>query len=244
MTVIVTGGSRGIGRAIVLECAKQGVAVAFTYKSGNAAAEETLVLAGNESPNTKVKAYQADVTDEAGCVELVKQVEEDLGHVTGLVNNAGINKDGLLVRMGEQQFRDVIDTNLVGAFLMTKAVMSGMLKRRGGSIVQMSSVVGVQGNAGQTNYAAAKAGLIGMSKSLAKEVGSRGIRVNVVNPGFVSTEMTDQLSDKLKQQVLDRIALKRFADPAEIASVVSFLLSDKASYVTGTTIDVSGGISL
>ena len=244
MTVIVTGGSRGIGRAIVLECAKQGVDVAFTYKSGHAAAEETLVLAGNESPNAKVKAYQADVTDEAGCVELVKQVEEDLGSVTGLVNNAGINKDGLLVRMGEQQFRDVIDTNLVGAFLMTKAVMSGMLKRRGGSIVQMSSVVGVQGNAGQTNYAAAKAGLIGMSKSLAKEVGSRGIRVNVVNPGFVSTEMTDQLSDKLKQQVLDRIALKRFADPAEIASVVSFLLSDKASYVTGTTIDVSGGISL
>lgn len=244
MAVIVTGGSRGIGRAIVLAIAAQGEDVAFTYKSGNAAAEETLILAGKEAPEARVKAYQADVTKEADCLELVKKVEADLGPVTGLVNNAGINQDGLLIRMSEEQFRNVIDTNLVGAFLMTKAVMSGMLKRRSGSIVQMSSVVGVQGNAGQSNYAAAKAGLVGMSKSLAKEVGSRGIRVNVVNPGFVATEMTDKLPEKLKERAKERIVLKRFAEPAEIASAVFFLLSDASSYITGTELDVSGGISL
>lgn len=244
MAIIVTGGSRGIGRAIVLAAAARGEDVAFTFKSGNAAAEETLILAGKETPEARVKAYRADVTKEEDCVELVKQVEEDLGPVTGLVNNAGINQDGLLIRMSEEQFRNVIDTNLVGAFLMTKAVMSGMLKRRGGSIVQMSSVVGEQGNAGQSNYAAAKAGLLGMSKSLAKEVGSRGIRVNVVNPGFVSTEMTDKLPEKLKEQAKSRIVLKRFAEPAEIASAVLFLLSEESSYITGTALDVSGGISL
>ena len=244
MAIIVTGGSRGIGRAIVLAAAARGEDVAFTFKSGNAAAEETLILAGKETPEARVKAYRADVTKEEDCVELVKQVEEDLGPVTGLVNNAGINQDGLLIRMSEEQFRNVIDTNLVGAFLMTKAVMSGMLKRRGGSIVQMSSVVGEQGNAGQSNYAAAKAGLLGMSKSLAKAVGPRGIRVNVVNPGFVSTEMTDKLPEKLKEQAKSRIVLKRFAEPAEIASAVLFLLSEESSYITGTALDVSGGISL
>ena len=244
MAIIVTGGSRGIGRAIVLAAAARGEDVAFTFKSGNAAAEETLILAGKETPEARVKAYRPDVTKEEDCVELVKQVEEDLGPLTGLVNNAGINQDGLLIRMSEEQFRNVIDTNLVGAFLMTKAVISGMLKRRGGSIVQMSSVVGEQGNAGQSNYAAAKAGLLGMSKSLAKEVGSRGIRVNVVNPGFVSTEMTDKLPEKLKEQAKSRIVLKRFAEPAEIASAVLFLLSEESSYITGTALDVSGGISL
>lgn len=239
---IITGSSRGIGAAIAENLASQGINVVINCRSS---------LAQGEAVAEKCRAYGVeaialawDVADYAACEENVKTVIEKMGDITILVNNAGITQDGLLVRMTEQQFDAVIDNNLKSAFYMTKICGSYMMKKRYGRIVNISSVAGVYGNAGQANYAAAKAGLIGFTKSVAKELGSRNITVNAVAPGFVETDMTKDLPEQLKETAKGNIALKRFAKPEEIASVVGFLCSPQASYITAQAILVDGGMAL
>lgn len=233
--VLVTGGSRGIGRAIVEWVYRAGGYVAFTYK-GSAAAAESLVAMDPE----RVWAFQADVTEYEKAQEVVQQVVSKWGRIDGLVNNAGITRDNLLLRMSPDQWREVLDANLTGTFNYSKAVLRFMLPQKRGSIVNMSSVVGLSGNPGQANYAAAKAGIIAFSKSLAKEVGSRNIRVNVVAPGFIQTDMTAKLptTDWLKT-----IPLGRVGQPEEVASVCGFLLSEAASYISGQVIVVDGAMT-
>jgi 3-oxoacyl-[acyl-carrier protein] reductase len=239
-TAIVTGASRGIGRGIAQEFANQGANVAFTYSSSEGPAkalEEELVGLG-----VKAKAYKSDAADFSAAQELVDQVLKDFGSIDVLVNNAGITKDNLLMRMSEQDFDKVIEVNLKSIFNMTKAVQRTMLKQRQGSIINMSSVVGVKGNAGQTNYAASKAGIIGFSKSVALELGSRNIRSNVVAPGFIETEMTGALDEKVVQGWRDAIPLKRGGSPKDIANACVFLASDMSDYVTGQVLQVDGGM--
>ncbi|SHG32591.1 3-oxoacyl-[acyl-carrier-protein] reductase [Salegentibacter echinorum] len=238
---IITGGSRGIGKGIAEVFAKQGANVAFTY---NSSADAANVLAEELSKlGVKAKAYQSNAASFKEADQLVKDVAEDFGSIDILVNNAGITKDNLLMRMSEEDFDKVIEVNLKSIFNMTKAVQRTMLKQRKGSIINMSSVVGVSGNAGQANYAASKAGIIGFSKSMAQELGSRNIRTNVVAPGFIETEMTAKLDEKVVDGWRQAIPLKRGGSPEDIANTCVFLGSDLSAYITGQVLHVDGGMN-
>ena len=237
---LVTGASRGIGRAIAIRLAAEGAKVAINFAGNTEKAEA--VKAEIEAAGGEALLVQANVADAAAVEEMVAKVVEAFGGIDVLVNNAGITRDGLLVRMKDEDFDAVLDTNLKGVFYCTKAVSKLMMKKRSGSIVNMTSVVGVNGNAGQTNYAAAKAGVIGFSKSAAKEFASRGITVNMVAPGFIDTDMTSVLSDKAKEAALAGIPLQRMGTPENVADAVAFLVSDQAAYITGQVIHVDGGM--
>ncbi|MFD2697863.1 3-oxoacyl-[acyl-carrier-protein] reductase [Mesonia sediminis] len=237
---IVTGASRGIGKGIALAFAQQGANVAFTYSSSKQAAEE--LEKELQSLGVKAKAYQSNAANFEEAQKLVEQVNEEFDSIDILVNNAGITKDNLLMRMSEADFDKVIEVNLKSIFNMTKAVQRTMLKQRKGSIINMSSVVGVKGNAGQANYAASKAGMIGFSKSIALELGSRNIRSNVIAPGFIETEMTDKLDEKTVEGWRQAIPLKRGGSPEDIANACVFLGSDMSAYITGQVINVDGGM--
>lgn len=239
-TAIVTGASRGIGKGIATVFAQQGANVAFTYSSSSEAAE---ALEKELSDlGVKVKAYKSNAANFEAAQQLAADVLNDFGQIDILVNNAGITKDNLLMRMGEEDFDKVIEVNLKSVFNMTKAVQRTMLKQRKGSIINMSSVVGVKGNAGQTNYAASKAGIIGFSKSVALELGSRNIRSNVIAPGFIETEMTAKLDEATVEQWRAGIPLKRGGSPDDIANACVFLASDLSAYITGQTLNVDGGM--
>ena len=237
---IITGASRGIGKSIAQEFVRQGATVVFTYLSSEEKAnqlEKELSAGGG-----KVKGIRSDASKMEDALALVDQVIELFGTIDILVNNAGITRDTLLMRMSEEQWDEVINTNLKSVFNLTKAVIRPMLKARAGSIVNMSSVVGVQGNAGQANYAASKAGLIGFTKSVAQELGSRNIRCNAIAPGLIETEMTGALDEKVVQEWRDAIPLKRGGQPLDVANTTVFLASDMSAYVTGQTIHVCGGM--
>ncbi len=240
-TAIVTGGSRGIGRAICLELARLGANVVFSYAGNAAAAEETVQLV--EQTGVAARAIQGDVTCADAAKELVEAARE-LGGVDILVNNAGITRDKLAARMSEDDFDAVIATNLKGAFLMTKAVLRPMMRAKSGAIVNMASVVGIMGNAGQANYAASKAGLIGMTKSIAREVASIGIRVNAVAPGYIETDMTAAMPEAAQQAMCSAIPAARPGKPEDVAHAVAFLVSDEAAYITGQVIAVDGGMAM
>ena len=237
---LVTGASRGIGRAIALRLAEEGAKVAINYAGNTARAEE--VRKEIESRGGEALLVQADISDSKAVETMVSQVAERFGQIDILVNNAGITRDGLLMRMKEEDFDAVIDTNLRGVFYCTKAVSKLMMKKRSGRIVNMASVVGLTGNAGQTNYAAAKAGVVGFSKSAARELASRGITVNAVAPGFIDTDMTAAMTDKAKETTLANIPLKRMGRPEDVANAVLFLVSDQAAYITGQVVNVDGGM--
>ncbi|HCQ24520.1 MAG TPA: 3-oxoacyl-[acyl-carrier-protein] reductase [Flavobacteriaceae bacterium] len=239
-TAIITGASRGIGRGIALAFAKQGCNIAFTYSSSVDAAqslENELIATG-----VHAKGYQSDAADFDAAQQLVDDVLSHFETVDILINNAGITKDNLLMRMGEADFDHVMNINLKSVFNVTKAIQRTFLKQRHGSLIHMSSVVGVKGNAGQANYAASKAGIIGFSKSVALELGSRNIRSNVVAPGFIETEMTDQLSEDVVQGWRDGIPLKRGGTPEDVANACVFLASDLSNYITGQVLHVDGGM--
>ena len=237
---LVTGASRGIGRAVALQLASEGAKVALNFAGNEAAANavcEEIKSAGGQAILVK-----ADVSDEAAVQQMVQTVAEAFGRIDILVNNAGITRDGLLARMKEEDWDAVLSTNLKGVFLTTKAATKLMMKQRAGRIVNMASVVGVTGNAGQANYSAAKAGVIGFTKTIAKELASRGITANAVAPGFIDTDMTSALSDKAKEAALSGIPLGRMGTPEDIAAAVLFLVSDQASYITGQVLNVDGGM--
>ncbi len=235
---LITGGSRGIGEAIVRRFVEEGARVAFTYRSSSKRAEEIVAELGAD----KVTAYQSDAASYASSEALIKDVMNDMGKIDVLVNNAGITKDTLLMRMSEDQWDAVINTNLKSVFNLTKNIMRPMMKARGGSIINISSVVGVMGNPGQANYVASKAGVIGFTKTVAKEVGSRGIRCNAIAPGFIETDMTDELDEKTKEAYLGNIPMKRLGRGDEVANACVFLASDLSSYVSGQTINVCGAM--
>ena len=239
-TTIITGASRGIGSGIARVFAQHGSNIAFTFNSSSGPAK----LLENELKEygVKVKSYQSDASKFDSAQKLISNIIDDFGQINTLINNAGITKDNLLMRMAEEDFDRVIEVNLKSVFNMTKAVQRTMLKQRSGSIINMSSVVGVKGNAGQTNYAASKAGIIGFSKSVALELGSRNIRCNVIAPGFIETEMTAKLDISTVEEWRKGIPLKRGGTPEDIANVCIFLASDLSSYVTGQTIHVDGGM--
>jgi len=239
-TALVTGGSRGIGRAIALRLATQGADVAFTYRGNAAAAAET--VAGIEALGRKALAIQGDARAPETAEAVVKAVLEAFGRIDILVNNAGVTRDDLIMRMTEEAWLEVIETNLSGAFWMTKAVTRPMLKARGGRIINITSVSGQAGQMGQANYSSAKAGLIGLTKATARELASRGITANAVAPGFVLTELTQDLNDDLKAQLVERTPLGRFGTTEEIAAAVAFLASDEAAYITGHVLAVDGGL--
>jgi 3-oxoacyl-[acyl-carrier protein] reductase len=232
-TALVTGGSRGIGRAIAAELANAGAQVVVGYRSGNEEAEGVASEIGG-------KAIQADVSDP----DEAKRLVDEAGEVDVLVNNAGVTRDGLLVRMPDEDWRNVLDTNLGGTFNTCRAASRGMMKRRSGAIVNISSVVGVHGNPGQTNYAASKAGIIGFTKALARELGSRGVRANVVAPGYISTRLTNELPEELRQTMLANTPLGRFGESQDVAGAVRFLCSDAAAFVTGEVLLVDGGLGM
>jgi len=241
-TAIITGATRGIGRGIAVEFANQGANVAFTYSSSVDAAkalEDELNALG-----IKAKGYQSNAAEFDTAQELAKEILKEFDSIDILVNNAGITKDNLLMRISEDDFDKVIDVNLKSVFNMTKAVIRPMMKQRSGSIINMSSVVGLKGNAGQSNYAASKSGILGFSKSVALELGSRNIRSNVIAPGFIETEMTGKLDEATVQTWRDAIPLKRGGTPKDIANACVFLASDLSSYITGQTLSVDGGLNL
>ncbi|WP_053219700.1 3-oxoacyl-[acyl-carrier-protein] reductase [Virgibacillus senegalensis] len=237
---LVTGASRGIGKAIALELAKQGAKVAVNFAGNEAKAQE--VVEEIERLGGEALKIKANVSEEAEVKQMIKQVVESLGSLDILVNNAGITRDNLLMRMKEEEFDQVIDTNLKGVFLCTKGVTRQMMKQKSGRIINIASVVGVSGNPGQANYVAAKAGVIGLTKSTAKELASRNILVNAVAPGFIETDMTDQLTDEQRQGMQELIPLAKLGNGEDVAKVVRFLASEDANYITGQTIHVDGGM--
>lgn len=237
---VVTGATRGIGRAIAIRLAEDGFDVVINYRGDVGPAEE--LAREIEAAGGKSHAIKADVTKADDVASLIEGAINAFGKVDVLVNNAGITRDTLIMRMSEDDWDAVLETNLKGAFLCSKAVIRPMMRQRSGSIVNVSSVVGLVGNAGQANYAAAKAGMIGMTKTLAKEVGSRGIRVNAVAPGFIETRLTDVLPENLKEGAKEQVALKRFGTPEEVAGAVAFLVSSSAAYITGNVLSVDGGL--
>lgn len=237
---LITGGSRGIGRVIALTLAGAGYDIAFCYTSNEEAAKET--AAEIEKTGVKALPIKTDVSNESDVTTMVQAAKDTLGSIDVLVNNAGITRDGLLLRMSDKDISDVLNTNLKSAFYTTKAVLRDMMKNRHGKIINITSIVGITGNAGQSNYAASKAGLIGFTKSVADEYGSKGICVNAVAPGFIETEMTDKLPEEVKAAYLERIGLKRFGTPEDVANVVKFLASPDSDYITGQVIEVTGGM--
>ncbi|MBA4538111.1 3-oxoacyl-[acyl-carrier-protein] reductase [Bacillus aquiflavi] len=239
-TALVTGASRGIGREVAIELAKQGANVAINYAGSKDKANE--VVAEITSIGREAFSVQGNVSDNNSVVNMIKETINRFGALDILVNNAGITKDNLIMRMKEEEWDDVINTNLKGVFLCTKAVTRQMMKQRSGRIINIASVVGVSGNPGQANYVAAKAGVIGLTKTTAKELASRGITVNAVAPGFISTDMTDKLSEEIKHEMLKLIPLARFGEATDIAKVVSFLASEDSAYMTGQTLHVDGGM--
>ena len=239
---LVTGASRGIGRAIALALAAEGADVVVNYAVSEAAAKE--VAAEIVAMGRKAFVVQADISSNEAATAMVDEVVKEFGRIDILVNNAGITRDGLLMRMSEEDFSDVIDVNLKGTFHCIRFASRQMMKQRSGRIINMASVAGLYGNPGQINYSASKAAVIGMTKTVAKELGSRGVGVNAVAPGFIKTPMTDKLTEEQKNAVLNLIAMKRYGLPEEIAGVVSFLASEDSSYVTGQVIEISGGLSM
>lgn len=237
---MITGATRGIGKQIALTLANEGYNIVLNYRTEN----DELKQLKNEIESKKVKCLtvQGDVTNFEDCKQMIESAIKEFGKIDVLVNNAGITKDMLLARMKEEDFKQVIDVNLVGTFNMTKNVISYMMKARNGRIINISSVVGIAGNAGQTNYSASKAGIIGFTKSLAKEVASRNILVNAVAPGFIETNMTDVLKQEVKDEIAKNIPLKRMGTPQDVANVVKFLSSEDSSYITGQVISVDGGM--
>ncbi len=237
---LVTGGGRGIGRAIAVRLAEGGARVAISYRSNDASARETAEMV--RAAGAECEIFKGDVASQEDVETLMKGVGEAFGPVEILVNNAGTTRDNLLMRMKDAEFDEVIATNLKGTYLCTRAALRGMVRGRWGRIVNISSVVGLLGNAGQANYAASKAGMIGFTKSAAREVAGRGITANVVAPGYVETELTAGLPESIKEQILGQVPVGRFGEPGEIAEVVAFLAGDGAAYVTGQTIAVDGGM--
>lgn len=235
---LVTGATRGIGKEIALELAKNGFDIAVNYRG----TQDENLKKEIESNNVRCEFVEADVSNFEQCQNMIKETIEKYGRIDVLVNNAGITKDGLIMRMKKEDFEAVIDVNLVGTFNVTRNVIPYMIKQKSGRIINVSSVVGVAGNAGQTNYSASKAGVIGFTKSLAKEVASRNILVNAIAPGFIDTDMTKVLSDTVKEEINAQIPLKRMGTPKEIAKVVKFLASEDSSYVTGQVINIDGGM--
>jgi len=236
--ILVTGGSRGIGAEIVKSLAAAGAQVAFTYSSSQDSAKKIL----ESLPGEGHRILAMNVADEASVNSALETLMADWKEFDGLVNNAGITKDGLLMRMKSEDFDSVINTNLKGTFYLTKAITKIMMKARKGSVVQITSVIGQTGNAGQANYAASKAAVVAFSKSVALELGSRGVRVNCVAPGFIETDMTEVLSDDVKQKIMDKIPLQRMGSSKDVADAVKFLLSDQSAYITGHTLSVNGGM--
>jgi 3-oxoacyl-[acyl-carrier protein] reductase len=234
---LVTGGSRGIGAAISRELAKAGAKVALNYRAGQEAADEVAGEIGG-------LAVRADVSKPEEVQALIERVEGELGDIDALVNNAGVTRDTLIARMTDDDWQTVIDTNLRGPFNTSRAVSRKMLRRRAGSIVNLSSVVGVHGNPGQANYAASKAGIIGLTKALARELGSRGVRVNAIAPGYISTELTDVLNDEQRGLILQNTPLGRLGEPEDVARAVRFLCSDEAAFITGEVLLVDGGLGM
>lgn len=241
-TAIVTGGSRGIGRAVAVRLAKGGMNLVINYRGNSAAAEETERMC--RELGAEVLLVQGDVSRAEDCEKLAAQAKEAFGRVDVLVNNAGITRDGLLARMTEEDFRAVLDVNLVGPWNMMKAVNRIMMKQRYGRIVNLSSVTGLMGNMGQTNYAAAKAGILGMTKSYAREVASRGITVNAVAPGFIDTDMTEAMPEGAKDKIITGIPMGRTGKPEDVAEAVAFLASEQAGYITGEVLRVDGGMAM
>lgn len=237
---VVTGGSRGIGSSIALKLAEKGAKVAVNYNGSEEKAKE--VLSQIEAKGGEGIVIKANITKPEEVLEMFQTVEEKLGKVDILVNNAGITKDNLIMRMKEEEWDSVIETNLKGAFNCIKAISRPMVKQKAGKIINIASVVAQAGNVGQSNYVAAKAGIIGLTKSVALEFASRGIQVNAVAPGFISTDMTDALSDKVKEQMLEKIPVKKFGTPEDVANTVAFLASAESNYITGQVINVNGGM--
>ena len=237
---LITGATRGIGKQIAITLAKQGYNIALNYRKENEELENTKKEI--EEIGVQILAVKGDVANFEDCENFVKQVIERFGQIDVLVNNAGITKDMLLMRMKKEDFESVIDVNLIGTFNVTKNVIPYMMKARNGKIVNISSVVGISGNAGQTNYSASKAGIIGFTKSLAKEVASRNINVNAIAPGFIKTDMTDVLKEEVKEEISKTIPLKRMGEAKDVANLVKFLVSEESNYITGQVINVDGGM--
>ena len=244
-TAFITGGSRGIGAAIALELARKGFQVAVSCSSpATAESAGAAVVSACREMGVKAACYAGDISDFEGCAEMIGKVKEEFGSLDVLVCNAGITKDGLLARMKEEQFDRVIDVNLKGCFNAMRHAAPIMMRQRGGRIINIASVVGLYGNPGQVNYAASKAGIIGMTKAAAKELGSRGITVNAIAPGFIETEMTAGLSRELRDSMGAAVSLGRFGKPEEVAALAAFLASDEAGYITGQVIEIDGGLAM
>lgn len=241
-TALVTGASRGIGRAVAVKLAKMGMNVVVNFAGNESAAEETVALCKAEG--AEAIAIKADVKDKASVEAMFSEVKEAFGSLDVLVNNAGVTRDNLIIALKEEDFDEVMDTNLKGSFLCSQLAAKMMIRKRSGCIVNLSSVVGLHGNAGQSNYSASKAGIVGLTKSLAKELSGRNIRVNAVAPGFIATDMTDVLSEETKEAMVKEIPLGKIGEPADIAETVAFLVSDSAKYITGQILSVDGGMSM
>jgi len=237
---LVTGGSRGIGKAIALELSKYGANIAISYLNNEEKAKE--VVKEIEKNGVKGMSIKADISKETDVQNMVKAIEAEMGSIDILVNNAGITKDNLLIRMGAEEWDDVINTNLKGTYICTKLVARGMMKKRYGKIINIASIVGVTGNIGQGNYSASKAGVIGFTKAIAKELASRGINVNAVAPGFIETDMTELLKEDIKDSLVKSIPMRRIGKPEDVANIVVFLASEKADYITGQVINIDGGM--